>query len=370
MTEANENLWIKAARTIVKAGQMPMAISETLITLLKEIMSEEQAKFIQIFRKPSLNLEQIKNKTDLDDNSLDKMLNDLMDNGIVVGAKSRSKGIMVYRLLGPFPGMFEYTNLRGETDEKHKRIAKLFRQLFGEMREGTQKNYESFVDQAKNYPAVVRIVPVEEEIEDVPVDKIMPHEEVSKIVDKFEDIAVAYCYCRHSNDLLDEPCKVTDERKNCFLLGKSAQFAIEHQFADKISKKEAKKIISKASDEGLVHKAFHIHLNTELDEEAICNCCSCCCGIFQMYSNGVSPYHCFTNYLANVIDENCVGCGTCIDLCPMDTIELVDTIAKVDESKCIGCGICAHHCPDKAIELKRIENREVFVPPPKIEIEE
>jgi ferredoxin len=50
----------------------------------------------------------------------------------------------------------------------------------------------------------------------------------------------------------------------------------------------------------------------------------------------------------------------------MHTIDLVDAIAKVNEFKCIGCGLCAHHCPEDAIELKRIENREVFVPPPKI----
>jgi ferredoxin len=51
----------------------------------------------------------------------------------------------------------------------------------------------------------------------------------------------------------------------------------------------------------------------------------------------------------------------------MNTIELADSIARVNESKCIGCGVCVHHCPENAIELLRIENREVFVPPPRIE---
>jgi Pyruvate/2-oxoacid:ferredoxin oxidoreductase delta subunit len=366
MTIESEKIWHKTARTIIKAGQMPMPVSDTLIELLKLIMTEEQAEFVQLFRKPSLNIDQIKERTNLGEVELNTMLNNLMDNGIVVGTRSRSTGIMVYRLLGPFPGMFEYTNLRGETDEKHKKISKLFEQIFVEMREVTQSNYENFVKQTENLPPIVRIVPVEEEIENVPIDKILPHEEVSKIVDKFEDIALAHCYCRHSRDLLDQPCKVTDERKNCFLLGKSAQFAIEHKFGSKISKEEAKAIISKASDEGLVHKAFHIHLNTELDEEAICNCCSCCCGIFQLYSKGVMPYHCFTNYLATVIEDSCIGCWTCVEICPMNTIEIDESIAKVDDSKCIGCGVCVHHCPEQAIELKRTENREVFVPPPRM----
>ena len=368
VSESNDKFWYKVARRIVKAGQMPMPISESLIELIKSIISEEQASFIlDTFKNPSLNINEIKANSELDHVELEQMLNDLMDNGIVVGLPSRRTGVMVYRLLPPFPGMFEYTNLKGETDEKHKKIAKLFENVFIEMREGTQRNYDNLMKQFESLPPIVRIVPVEEEIEEVPVDKVMPYEEVSKIVDKYEDIALAHCYCRHSRDLLNEPCKVTDERLNCFLLGKSAEFAIEHEFGTKVSKEKAKEIISRASDEGLVHKAFHVHLNTELDEEAICNCCNCCCGIFQLYSRGVMPYHCYTNYLAEVINDKCIACGTCIEMCPMQTIELIDDIAHVNEKKCIGCGICAHHCPEEAIQLKRFENREVFVPPPKIE---
>ena len=295
MTETQAKLWYKVARTIVKAGQMPMPISDELIELIQNIITEEQAQFIaSVFKKPSLNINQIKSNTTLDSIQLTHMLNLLMDNGVIVGLPSRRTGIMVYRLLGPFPGMFEYTNLKGETDEKHKKLARLFEKIFVEMREGTQNNYDNIVKQFERFPPVVRIVPVEEEIEDVPIDKVMPHEEVSKIVDKYEDIALAHCYCRHSQDLLDNPCKVTDERLNCFLLGKSAQFAIEHKFGNPVSKKEAKDIIKKASDEGLVHKAFHIHLNTELDEEAICNCCKFF-NSFRMKSRNVAVE--FSNYI-------------------------------------------------------------------------
>jgi NAD-dependent dihydropyrimidine dehydrogenase PreA subunit/predicted transcriptional regulator len=361
-----DKLWLKTARTIVKAGQMPMSITETLISILQALMTVEEAKFIQLFSKPSLNRDQIKEKSDLDDSSLNKMLKTLMDNGIVVGVPSRRTGIMVYRLLGPFPGLFEYTNLRGETDEKHKKIARLFEKLFKEMQEGTQKNYDFLTKQFENVPALTRIVPVEEEIEDIPVEKVMPFEEASKIIEKYDDIAVAHCYCRHQQDLLGQPCKTTNERLNCFLFGKSAQFAIEHKFANPISKEEANKIMNKASDEGLVHKAFHVHLNPELEEEAVCNCCACCCGPFQLYYRGVLPLHTLTSYQAEIDEDNCVGCGTCVELCPMETIELDNLLAKINLEKCIGCGVCVHHCPEKAIYLKRTGPRDVFLPPKKI----
>ncbi|MFW9949048.1 MAG: indolepyruvate ferredoxin oxidoreductase subunit alpha [Candidatus Thorarchaeota archaeon] len=368
MSEEVDKLWLKAARTIVKAGQMPIPITNTLITLLQTIMTHKQAQFIQIFKKPSLNFDQIKEKSNLDDKSLHQMLNELMENGIVVGVLSRRTGIMVYRLLGPFPGLFEYTNLRGETDEKHKKIAKLFEILFKEMQEGTQGNYAALTEQFKNFPALTRIIPVEEEIEEVPIEKVIPLEEVSKIIDKYDDIAVAHCYCRHQQDLLGKSCKTTDERSNCFLLGKSAQFAIEYKFANPISKENAKKIMNKASDEGLVHKAFHVHLNPELEEEAVCNCCSCCCGPFQLYYNGVMPFHTLTSYQAELDETKCIGCGNCIEICPMETIDMNNTIVKINLDKCIGCGVCVHHCPEKAIYLKRIGPRDVFLPPKKVRV--
>lgn len=369
MTNNKKDIWKTAAQAIVNAGRIPIVISHTLIQLLQELMTEEQANFLKVFmEKPSLNMNEIKKKTGLPENDLEEMLSSLMVGGIVVGTSSRSTGIMVYRLLGPFPGLFEYTNLRGETDEKHKKLARLFKALFKEMTNFTQEHYDDYVNIAKDFPPVVRIIPVEEEVAVDSGDKIMPYEEVSKIVDKYDHIALAHCYCRHSKDLINEPCKVTDERLNCILLGKSAQFAADYKFGNLVSKDKVKQILEKASDEGLVHKAFHIHLNTDLDEEAICNCCKCCCGPFQMYYRGAASYHCHTNYLAKINTDMCSACEQCIDMCPMETIEMKDGTAHVLEQHCIGCGVCAHHCPEDAIELQRTETRRVFIPPKRVTV--
>ena len=366
MSETSDKIWKKAAQVIVKAGYAPFAINNTLIELLKVLMTEEQATFVQqVFKKSSLRLDQIKENTDLDEIAILKLLNDLMDGGIVVGSFSRTTGEDIYRLMGPFPGIFEYSFMRGGTGEKEKKLVVLFEKLFSDMRDIVQKNYDVVVKMSKNSPPVTRVVPVEEYIE-VGQEEVIPREELSKILEDYDIIAKTYCYCRHEKDLLNEPCKVTKEKYNCLLLDKSANFAINHKFGVKISKDEAQKILSEAEDYGLVHKIFHVHLNPEREVEGICSCCKCCCGILGSYYKGMAPLHTLTSYLAKIIPDNCIGCGTCVEKCPMETIELVDATAVINEEKCIGCGVCAHHCPEKAIKLERTGSREVFLPPVRI----
>jgi len=369
----SEKLWYKTARTVVKAGGMPFPVTDTLMELLKNMITEEQADFIaKIFvRKPNLSTEELKKKSTMEDEALNKILYDLQHLGVIVSSQSKTTGVTVYRLQPPFPGMFEFFLMRPGESEKEKRLARLFDKLFEEMSNSTSKNYDQIIHLTKQLPPITRVVPVEEEVEPGE-DIILSKEDVKKLIEKYDDIALGLCYCRHEKDLLNEPCKIDAPRKNCLLLGKTAKFCIEYDFANKITKEQALNILREAEDAGLVHKAFHIHQNPERDLEAICNCCSCCCGIFQLYYRGALPFHTLTSYIAQVNEDLCIGCETCIEKCPMEAIELSDyDKAQINEEKCIGCGVCAHFCPQdpKAISLNRTGFRNVFVPPPKIKID-
>lgn len=359
----SDKMWYSLARKILRAGGPPVPINDTLIELLKTVLdeNEEQVKFLLIFNKP-FRLDQIKEKADLDDASLNKMLDDLMHVGLVTGIPSRSTGVMIYRLVAFLPGLLEFTLMRGETGEKQKKLAKIWDKLFKEGAEMLQKNFDLAMEAYKNAPAIDRVVPGEEQI-DPQEEKIIPVEEVHKIVDRYEDIGVSYCYCRHKKDLLDEPCEVDAPRQNCLSFGRTAKFAIDYDFAKRITKEEAKKLLREAEDLGLVHKTFHVRGDPEREELAICNCCKCCCGSLSAFHKGTGPMHTLTSYMAKINKDKCVGCGTCVEKCPMEAIELNNELAKLIAARCIGCGICAHHCPENAIKLNRTGLRNVFIIP-------
>ncbi|MFX1356698.1 MAG: indolepyruvate ferredoxin oxidoreductase subunit alpha [Promethearchaeota archaeon] len=359
----SEKLWYKVARNFIKAGRLPIRASEIVIEIMQTLLTEEQAKFITLLKKHSYNLDQIKPLTDMDEEELNKMLNDLMNIGVISGIPSKSTGVMVYRKTPLVPGIIEFTLMRGETNEETKNLASLFVKLYNQIVQDTQTNYNQMVQEWKDAPSIDRVIPVEEEVK-LKEEIVLPLEEVSKIIEKYDPIGVAVCYCRHKKDLLDEPCETTNERRNCIALGRTAEFLISHGFVEKISKDEAKQIMKKAEDEGLVHKVFHANLDIERDIDGICNCCKCCCGVFTLHYTGGIPLMDLTSHLAHVDEELCTGCGTCVQHCAAEAVDLIDTVAAVDNERCIGCGVCAHLCPESAISLKKTEMRRVFIPPP------
>jgi iron only hydrogenase large subunit-like protein len=49
------------------------------------------------------------------------------------------------------------------------------------------------------------------------------------------------------------------------------------------------------------------------------------------------------------IEENCVGCVTCIRACPTKAIRVIDGKARVKYDRCVDCGECFRLCPHQAI---------------------
>ena len=56
-----------------------------------------------------------------------------------------------------------------------------------------------------------------------------------------------------------------------------------------------------------------------------------------------------------VIQESCIGCGTCMRICPQQAIRK-GTPYVIQDAHCLHCGLCRERCPMQAIK-KRGEER-------------
>lgn len=47
----------------------------------------------------------------------------------------------------------------------------------------------------------------------------------------------------------------------------------------------------------------------------------------------------------------CIGCGTCLGICPTESIHEVEESGcfTIEADSCIGCGVCADCCPSGCI---------------------
>ena len=43
--------------------------------------------------------------------------------------------------------------------------------------------------------------------------------------------------------------------------------------------------------------------------------------------------------------DECLGCGACVEECPVGAISEVDGKFVINADECVGCGSCADACP-------------------------
>ena len=91
-----------------------------------------------------------------------------------------------------------------------------------------------------------QIHPVDRSLE-APEEFILPSQTVEDIINKFDDIAVGYCFCRQRRSLLGDACDTSAPTLNCFTFGKSARHTAAQGFAKKVSKGAAPGICFVAS---------------------------------------------------------------------------------------------------------------------------
>jgi NAD-dependent dihydropyrimidine dehydrogenase PreA subunit len=201
-------------------------------------------------------------------------------------------------------------------------------------------------ERAKTKAAGFRVIPVEQEVENHP--EVETYEKVSEIIESSSRFAVADCICRKEAQMMGNGCDKLLEA--CMTFDAAAEYYIENECGREITKKEARQILEKAEEDGLVHHSSN-HLGKKI---FICNCCGCCCKALAHINKHNNPDAVArSNYYAVVDQDECNACEVCVDRCQVDAIRMEDDVAAVDEEACIGCALCVTTCPTEGITLAR-----------------
>ncbi|MBY8987681.1 MAG: 4Fe-4S binding protein, partial [Candidatus Lokiarchaeota archaeon] len=231
-----------------------------------------------------------------------------------------------------------------------KKFAELSRKFFID-----DKYYKTWQTSRKGTPRF-RVLTVSEEIESE--KEIIPIEEVYKIIDRWEDFAIIPCPCRQRKEVEGiRECKDTYPIHNCTLFGPYAKAVLEMNDPDikSATREDIRKLTKEASEIGLVHCTDNRAENTTI----LCACCECCCGMIGGLTRFDNPRAIArANFISKVDEELCLACGTCLERCKFDAIEINDK-AEINPDKCVGCGLCAVTCPENSLSMVRFEREDI-----------
>ena len=330
--------------------RLPIPFPETRsgveIKLLKSLFTEREAEIAlslsALPEKVSKIHKRLKKK--LSEKELGDMLQSMAKKGLIRSVRDRkNRERFLYSKMPLAIGMFE-----GQVDRISRDVAENF-----------YKYEEEGFAEAVLTPKTLqmRTIPLNIKIE--PDFHVSNYDDITAIIkDSPGPFAVMNCICRQAKDKLGKPCKATEIRETCILLGDGVEFARTLGVGREISKKETLQLITRAKKLGLI-----LEPENNRNPHFVCCCCGCCCGVLtaaKMYDRPAEMLH--SNYYSEVTAEKCTLCETCLERCQMDAFFRVNNHMEINKDRCIGCGACIPTCKGRAIKLIRKERETV---PPK-----
>ena len=185
---------------------------------------------------------------------------------------------------------------------------------------------------------------------EAPMQGVAVGEMVQGILSGAEKIALCHCPCRVTAKVLGRhECEHSIEV--CFKYDDMAQFVLDKGLAREVSADEALSIMKACEEEGLVHMVD----NVAGKAKHTCNCCGhWCWNVGIIRRRKIPRDRLMASYFIRVTEEGeCLGCGACAEVCPVEAVSIEGGTARVDEDWCIGCGVCAVRCPADCIFIER-----------------
>jgi len=327
--------------------------SDLLFEILKILFSEREAGLVSSLPIKPFNVRKAAGIWKMKESDARSILNDLADKGILIDACENDD--VFYSMPPPMAGFFEFSMMRYRNDIDQKTLAELFYQYMN-VEEDFIKNLFTM-----GTTQLGRVFINEEVLSNENALHVLDYERASEVIKSADPIGIGICYCRHKMEHIGKNCDAPMDI--CMTFNSSADSLTRHGIARRVDVSEAMDLLQKARDNDLVQ----FGVNAQERVNFICNCCGCCCEalIAARKFGFLNPVH-TTNFVPNIIEEKCNGCGKCVALCPVEAMTLVSSNdpnmpnrkkAKLQQEICLGCGICLNGCDKKAIDLRSLKER-------------
>ncbi len=322
--------------------------SELLYEILRTLFSREEAELVSLLPIKPFTAKKASRAWKMNLGGTQKALDELASRGILVDMEI--EGESTYTLPPPMAGFFEFSLMRVRNDIDQKILSELFYQYLNVEEDFARELF------AVGETKLGRTFVHEPVLTNDNALYVLDYERATEVIRNASHRAVGICYCRHKMHHMDKACDAPMDI--CMTFNSTASSLIKHDIARQVDVSEGLDLLQLAYEHNLVQFGENVREQVNF----ICNCCGCCCEamIAARRFAVLSPIH-TTNFIPKVQEENCIGCGKCVNICPVEAMLLVSAndphrpklkMAKLDEDLCLGCGLCVRSCPEGCIHLE------------------
>lgn len=321
--------------------------SELLLKILRILFKEKEADLVSLLPIRPFAADKAAEIWKLPLAETRKILDGLADKAILLDTENN--GRTTYTLPPPMAGFFEFSLMRTRGDIDQKALSGLFHEYISVeddfVRNLFTRGETQFGRAFVHEPALPAGAALH----------VLDYERASQVIRTASHRGVGLCYCRHKMRHLGKACGAPLEI--CMTFNNAAESLVRHGFARTVGVSECLGLLQQAYDGNLVQFGENVRDGVNF----ICNCCGCCCEAMLAVRRFavLHPVH-TTNFLPELDDRKCAGCGRCVRACHVGAIRLVSAadagrparqLARLDQDICLGCGLCVRACAGAAIRL-------------------